>query len=79
MDLGTGATPNQFIVDWGGLQVLDLVNLPASGYVQYTVDLSATGNSTQLSFSGTDDPSILGLDDVVVDFSHKSGWLMVRQ
>ena len=66
VDLGTGATPNQFIVDWGGLQVLDLVNLPASGYVQYTVDLSATGNSTQLSFSGTDDPSILGLDDVVV-------------
>ena len=60
-----GQTPNQMIVDWGGLQVADIVNLSTDGsYQQFSVNVLATGSSTLLSFVGTNDPNVTGLDDV---------------
>ena len=58
-------TPNQMIVNWGGLQVADIVNLSTNGlYEKFSVNVLATGSSTILSFVGTNDPNVTGLDDV---------------
>jgi hypothetical protein len=65
-DLSSGnQTPNHMIVNWGGLQVADIVNLSTNGnYEEFSVNVSATGSSTILSFVGTNDPNVTGLDDV---------------
>jgi hypothetical protein len=58
-------TPNQMIVNWGGLQVADIVNLSTNGlYEKFSVNVLATGSSTILFFVGTNDPNVTGLDDV---------------
>lgn len=60
-------TPNQFIVDWGGQQVADLVNINTNNtYVEYSLNVTAAGSNTTLAFLGTNDPSSTGLDDVSV-------------
>lgn len=57
--------PNQMIVSWGGQQVKDIVNITTNGkYEEFSVDVLATGSSTILSFVGTNDPNVTGLDDV---------------
>jgi PEP-CTERM motif len=59
--------PNQFTVDWGGAQILDLTNAADEGYTLYTIDVSATSASTDLSFSGLNVPGVSYIDDVSVE------------
>jgi len=59
-----GFTPNEFAVAWGGTTLLDQVNIPAQGYVEYTFQVTATGASTNLTFFERDDSGFLSLDDV---------------
>ncbi len=59
-----GFTPNEFAVAWGGTTLLDQVNIPAQGYVEYTFQVTATGTSTNLTFFEQNDNGFLSLDDV---------------
>lgn len=60
-------TPNQLIVDWGGQQLFDLVNINTNNsYVEYSSNVVAMGSNTILEFIGTNTPSSTGLDDVSV-------------
>ncbi|HKW03408.1 MAG TPA: hypothetical protein VJN96_26520 [Vicinamibacterales bacterium] len=64
-----GGVPNEFVVLWNGVQVLDILN-SATGFVfnQFTVaGLVAPGPTTRLEFLGRQDPGFDGLDDVCVD------------
>ena len=79
LSAGGVATPNSFTVLWGGDPVDVLTNLPASGYVDYSVtNLVALGASTVLEFETTDDATALELDDVnVSSVPEPSGAAMV--
>jgi len=59
--------PNQFIVNWGGAEVLHLTNIPDQPYTLFTLDLSASSASTKLTFSGLNTPTATFLDDVSVE------------
>jgi hypothetical protein len=59
--------PNQCTVNWGGSQVLDLTNAANQPYTLYTIDVTATSASTDLSFSGLNTPAVSYFDDVSVD------------
>lgn len=65
---GCCGAPTQFDVSWGGQQVLGIPTLLNSpGWHEYTLTgLVPTGGGTQLSFFGTDDIGVIGLDDVSV-------------
>jgi hypothetical protein len=62
----TGATPNEFQVQWEGATIYDSVNLPFTAWtnLQFTVTASASGSLLQFGFR--DDPYYLGLDDITV-------------
>ncbi len=63
----TGTIPNQFIVEWGGLEVMKIVNLDTmNSYIRFTATVTASASNTTLSFLGTNDPQTTGLDDVSV-------------
>ena len=60
------ATPNEFLVSWNGITLLDEINLPALGWTNLQFVVTATGVSTGLQFGFRDDPTRLGLDDISV-------------
>ena len=62
-----GATPNEFQVSWGGITLLDEINIPAFGWTNMQFVVTATGTSTVLQFGFRDDPTYLAFDDVTVD------------
>jgi hypothetical protein len=64
-----GNTPNDFSVDWNGVQVVGsaLTNIPKSGYVQYSFDVTSTGSDV-LTFLESDNFGYLGLDDVSLNY-----------
>ncbi|MGA2245988.1 MAG: protease pro-enzyme activation domain-containing protein [Verrucomicrobiota bacterium] len=66
LDSPDGKTPNEFAVNWSGTNLFDQVNLKKLGWtnLQYLVVACASNAVLQLGFR--DDPSFLGLDDVVV-------------
>src|SRR5262249_5185783 len=63
---GDPTRPNDFSVQWNGVTVLSLVNAPAQGYTKYTFDVVGTAGTSQLLFSGRQDPSFWNLDAVSV-------------
>jgi len=67
VDNGFGFSPNSFSVSWGGATLFSATNIVTSGYLEFRfVDLVPTGDNTVLSFTGSDTPAALGLDDVSV-------------
>jgi hypothetical protein len=80
-DPGTEVQVSDLLVNWGGVEVMNLFLkgtgpaesplvasiMPGAGYNQYTVSgLMATSTSTELSFIGRQDASFSFLDDIVV-------------
>src|SRR5262249_39257502 len=62
---GIGADIGDTQVFWDGSLVLDLLN-GDFGWTVYTLDVVASANSTELLFSGFQNPAINGLDAVSV-------------
>lgn len=62
-----GGTPSSFNASFGGDALTSLSNTPAFGYTFYTYSVSASSNSTLLSFTFRQDPSFFHLDDVSVE------------
>jgi len=62
----SGSTPNEFTAIWNGSALVDLLNLGATGWVNYRYLVAATSGSTMLQFGFRNDPSYLGFDDVSV-------------
>jgi hypothetical protein len=55
-----------FSADFGGTQLLSLMNSDVQGYTGYTFDVTATGSSTSLQFFAQNNPGFWYLDDVSV-------------
>ncbi|MBX9580431.1 MAG: hypothetical protein K2X87_08995 [Gemmataceae bacterium] len=60
-------TPNSFSADFGGTNLLTLVDNPAMPYTLFSFDVVATGALTTLSFTTQHDPSYYLLDAVSVN------------
>jgi PEP-CTERM motif len=58
-------TPTELLVDFGSLQVADLVNVPDS-IVHYSFDIVAPAGPLELIFLGRQDPSYNYLDNISV-------------
>jgi hypothetical protein len=61
-----GGAPNLFRAEWDGNVVTNMTNVGAQPYTQYTYNVTASTNSTQLKFSFQNDPSFWRFDDVAV-------------
>jgi hypothetical protein len=59
--------PNEMTVTWGGNVVADITNFTSPTWVRYSFTEVATSDSTVISFSGYDDATFVGLDDVNVE------------
>jgi len=66
LDSPDGATPNELQVSWDGNTVFDETDIPAIGWTNIQLLVTAAETSTVLKFGGQDDPGYLGLDDVSV-------------
>lgn len=64
LDSPDGGNPNEFQVSWNGATMLDLKNIPAIGWTNIQLLVSATGTNTLLQFGFRDDVTWLGLDDI---------------
>ncbi len=63
--INNGSSPNEFSVSLNGLSTTE-VNVPNQPWTEYTVNFTASSTSTLLAFAGFDDPSVLGLDNIVL-------------
>lgn len=61
-----GDTPNEFQAYFGGTEVFDAVNAPASGYTLESFTVTASSASSTIALDGRDDNGFLALDDVSV-------------
>ncbi|MDB5998900.1 MAG: hypothetical protein JWP52_599 [Rhizobacter sp.] len=61
-----GATPNRFVVQWGGTTVFDSSGLGAFEYQEFVIDPIGMGSSTQLSLGFSNDFGFIEFDDVAV-------------
>jgi hypothetical protein len=65
--LGDPGTPNEFQVAWGGIYLLDVVNLAPIGWVEYSLTATASGSTTYFVVKGyANILSEFGFDDVSV-------------
>ena len=62
-----GGAPNEFTVIWNGGVVSDQLNTSSFAYTLFTLNVTATGVSTPLTFGFRQDPNFLHLDDISVD------------
>jgi len=62
----SGATPNQFLVQWNGTTIFNQTNLPFTSWTNLQFIVTATRSSTVLQFGFEDTPYYLGLDDISV-------------
>jgi hypothetical protein len=62
-----GGPHDSFLATFGGQTVLSLTDSEAFGYTRYTATIKATSTSMVLAFTGEQDPSVFGLDDVSVE------------
>ena len=62
----SGATPNQFLVQWNGTTIFNQNNMPFTTWTNLQFIVTATGYSTVLQFGFEDTPYYLGLDDISV-------------
>ena len=65
-DLGSGTTPNQFIAQWNGSTLTNIVNAGVFDWTNMRYVVVAAGASTVLQFGFRNDPSDFALDDVSV-------------
>jgi hypothetical protein len=61
-----GATPNEFLVQWEGTTIYDVVDLPFGPWTNLQFIATATSSGSLLQFGFEDDPYYLGLDDISV-------------
>jgi len=62
-----GGTPNSFVANFSGINVLSLLNQSAaSPYARYSGNVLATSNSALLEFLARQDPQLWGLDDISI-------------
>jgi hypothetical protein len=61
-----GGPHDSFLATFGGQTVLSLTDSEAFGYTRFTATIKATSTRTVLSFTGEQDPSVFGLDDISV-------------
>jgi hypothetical protein len=63
--MSSGNAPSSFAADWDGVQIAGsaVSDAPASGYVDYQFNVTATGSDT-LTFLERDDPAFDALDNV---------------
>ncbi|HEY3856554.1 MAG TPA: choice-of-anchor tandem repeat GloVer-containing protein, partial [Verrucomicrobiae bacterium] len=66
LDSPDGITPNEFQVQWNDSIVFDQNNIPAIGWTNIQLDVTATNSFTTLQLGFRDDQGFLGLDDVQV-------------
>jgi hypothetical protein len=59
-------TPNELVVDFGSIQVVDLVNITNTAIVTYSYNLVAPAGPLELIFLGRQDPSYDYLDNISV-------------
>jgi hypothetical protein len=64
--LGSGTTPNQFIAQWNGSTLTNIVNAGVFDWTNMRYVVVAAGASTVLQFGFRNDPSDFALDDVSV-------------
>ncbi|HXR03736.1 MAG TPA: protease pro-enzyme activation domain-containing protein [Verrucomicrobiae bacterium] len=62
----SGATPNQFLVQWNGTTVFNRTNMPFTSWTNLQFIVTATGPNTVLQLGFEDNPYYLGLDDISV-------------
>jgi hypothetical protein len=65
-DLGSGTTPNQFIAQWNGSTLTNIVNAGVFDWTNMRYVVVAAGASTVLEFTARNDPGTFALDDVGV-------------
>ena len=65
-DIGSGTTPNQFLVNWNGRNILNRLNLSSADWTKFQFLVVADTSSTLLDFGFRDDPGYLDLDDISV-------------
>jgi hypothetical protein len=58
--------PNEFLVLFGSQTLLNLSNVPAEGFANYTFDVAATSTAIDLTFKYRNDSGNFGLDDISV-------------
>jgi len=63
-DLGSGTTPNQFIAQWNGSTLTNIVNAGVFDWTQMRYVVVAAGAGTVLEFTARNDPGTFALDDV---------------
>jgi len=63
-DLGSGTTPNQFIPQWNGSTLTNIVNAGVFDWTQMRYVVVAAGAGTVLEFTARNDPGTFALDDV---------------
>jgi hypothetical protein len=61
-----GATPNEFLVQWEGATIYDVVDIPFGRWTNLEFYVTATNSGSLLQFGFRDDPYYLGLDDISV-------------
>ena len=62
----SGATPNQFLVQWNGTTIFNQTNMPFTSWTNLQFIVMATSASTVLQFGFDNTPYYLGLDDISV-------------
>jgi hypothetical protein len=65
-DLGSGTTPNQFIVQWNGSTLTNIVNAGVFDWRNMDYVVVAAEANTVLEFTSRNDPGTFALDDVSV-------------
>ena len=62
----TSHTNNEFQVSWNGTILLDMTNLPVSGWTNIQLTVTATAGDSVLQFGYRNDTAYFGLDDISV-------------
>jgi len=62
----TSITNNEFRVSWNGAALLDMTNLPVTGWTNIQLMVTATASTSVLQFGYRNDTAYFGLDDVSV-------------
>jgi subtilase family serine protease len=65
-DVGSGTTPNQFIAQWNGSTLTNIVNAGVFDWMNMSYVVVAAGANTVLEFAARNDPGTFALDDVSV-------------
>ena len=63
---GNGSAANQFLVEWNGNTLTNMIDIPLSGWTNFQFAVTATSSSTVLEFGYDNRPSWFGLDDIGV-------------